>query len=78
MVPLKGLSFFAALDVDVDPLMVAGEVGELVDHVLRDLDLVAPRAERVAYLGAQRVDVVESDILHESSWLERDGVTQAI
>jgi hypothetical protein len=58
--------------------MVAGEVGELVDHVLRDLDLVAPRAERVADLGAQRVDVVKLDILHESSWLERDGVTKAI
>ena len=40
------------LDVDVDPLVVAGGVGELVDLVLGDLDVVAV-AEVLADLGLE-------------------------
>jgi hypothetical protein len=53
-----------ALHVDVDPLMVAGQVGELLDHVLRDLDGLAPAAELVADLRLETIDVVEADVLH--------------
>ena len=46
------------LDVDVDPLVVAGGVGELVDLLLGDLDLVAV-AEVLADLGLQPVDAFD-------------------
>ena len=52
------------LDVDVDPLVIARQLGEAVDHVLRDLDRVAPAAEGVADLGLEFRDVVEADVLH--------------
>ena len=65
MVLLERALALGALDVDVDPLVVAGQLGELVDHVLRHLDLGAPQAPNVvADLGAQRVDVVEANVLH--------------
>jgi hypothetical protein len=34
--PPNGLSRTGALDVHVDPLMVARQIGELVDHLLGD------------------------------------------
>src|SRR5689334_8387268 len=54
-----------ALDVDVDPLVIAGQVGETVDHVLGDFDRVAPVAEGVGDLRLQLRDVVETDFLHD-------------
>src|SRR5262249_24705887 len=46
------------LDVDVDPLVVAGGVGELVHLVLGDLDPVAV-AEVLADAGLEPVDAVD-------------------
>ena len=46
------------LDVDVDPLVVAGGVGELVHLLLGDLDVVAV-AEVLADLGLQPVDAFD-------------------
>ena len=43
---LEGALALGALDVDVDPLMIAREIGELVDHLLRDLEGLAPVPER--------------------------------
>ena len=51
----------AAFDVDVDPLVVAGQVGEGVDHFLGDLDLVAPIPVLVGGLSVDGVDVVKSE-----------------
>src|SRR5207247_4208257 len=56
-----------ALDVDVDPLVVPGHLGEAVDHVLRHLDRLAPGAEGVADLALEPLDVVEADIFHDGS-----------
>jgi hypothetical protein len=53
-----------ALHVHVDPLAIAGQLGELPDHLLRHLELRAPRAEIVADLLAQCLDVVESNFPH--------------
>ena len=47
-------------------------------QVLGDLDLVAPGAEVVADLGAQRVDVVEANVLHESSVMAVNVGTLAV
>ncbi len=51
------------LDVDVDPLVVAGGVGELVDLVLGDLDAVAV-AEVLADERAQFVGAVDRACSH--------------
>src|SRR4030095_6356421 len=56
-----------ALDVDVNPLVVAGELGELVDHLLRHRDLGSPWTELVADVLAQTFDVVEANLLHTTS-----------
>src|SRR3989442_8792833 len=53
-----------ALHVDVDPLVVAGELGKAVDHVLGDLDRLAPRAEGDADLTLEPLDVVEAELVH--------------
>src|SRR5437762_12084234 len=53
-----------ALHVEVDPLVVPGELGKAVDHVLGDLDRLAPRAEADADLALEPLDVVEADIFH--------------
>src|SRR4029079_5427767 len=50
------------LDVDVDPLLVTGELTELVDQLLGDLELGAPLAEVLADLGAERLEVVVLDL----------------
>ena len=54
-----------AFRVDVDPLVVAGGVGELVHLVLGDLDPVAV-AEMLAGPGPQAVDPVD-DGRHRST-----------
>src|SRR5882724_9555602 len=56
-----------ALHVEVDPLVVPGELGKAVDHVLGDLDRLAPRAEGDADLALEPLDVVEADIFHGGS-----------
>src|SRR5437762_11731774 len=53
-----------ALHVEVDPLVVPGELGKAVDHVLGDLDRLAPRAEGDADLALEPLDVVEADVFH--------------
>src|SRR5262249_833891 len=53
-----------ALDVDVDPLVVARQLGEAVDHALRHLEWIAPLAEGVADLGLEPRDVVEGNFFH--------------
>src|SRR5690606_3805461 len=45
-----------AFDVDVDPLAVAGDAGEVVDHLLGDLDPVG-RAELAAHDGLQVLEL---------------------
>jgi F-type H+-transporting ATPase subunit epsilon len=53
------------LDVDVDPLVVPGQVGEAVDHLLGDLEFGSPVAPGVlAAGGVDGVDVVEGDLVH--------------
>ncbi len=47
-----------SLDVDVDPLVVTGGIGELVHLLLGDLDVVAV-AEVLADLGLQTVDAFD-------------------
>src|SRR5262249_59728557 len=42
---LEGALAPRALDVRVDPLVVAGQLGEVVDDLLGDLELVAPGPE---------------------------------
>src|SRR5581483_519339 len=54
----------AAFDVDVNPLVVAGDVGELVDLLLGDLDRLAPRPVGLADFRAQFFDVIEAYGFH--------------
>src|SRR5687767_5649441 len=54
------------LDVDVDPLVVARELREAVDHVLRHLDRLAPRPELAGDLCLQGGDVIVADGLRHS------------
>jgi hypothetical protein len=56
-----------ALDVDVDPLVVARERGEAVDHVLRHEDGIAPGTELAGDLGGEGADVVVADDFHVAS-----------
>ena len=44
---------FGPSDIDMDPLMVAGHVGELVDLILRHFDRLALGAEFLADLRFQ-------------------------
>ena len=60
----EGTLLLAALDVDMNPLVVARQVGELVDHFLRDDQFVAPLPVLFGGLGVDGVDVVESDGSH--------------
>ena len=64
MGPPNGRFLLGPLDVDVDPLTVAGELGEAVDHVLGDLDLGSPVAELGRNRRGQRVNVIESIFSH--------------
>ena len=50
-----------ALDVHVDPLVITGQVGELVDHLLGDLDRWSPLPELAGRECVDPVDVVELD-----------------
>src|SRR5262249_5362696 len=52
------------LHIDVDPLVIAGQLGETVDHVLGHGDGLAPFPEGVADLRLQPLDVVEANIVH--------------
>src|SRR5207302_10931585 len=67
-----------ALDVDVDPLVVAAEFGELVDHLLRDL-APAARADELTLQRADLIDAVGDGLgnagaeLHRVPFLERRG-----
>ena len=49
----------SALDIDVDPLVVAGEVGEAIDHFLGDLYPVAD-SDFLAGEGAQFVQAINN------------------
>jgi hypothetical protein len=62
--PLERAFAFGAFDIDMDPLMVAGHVGELVDLVLGHVDRLAPGAEFLADLRAKFLDVVKADVFH--------------
>jgi hypothetical protein len=57
MVPPK------ALHVGVDPLAIAAELGEAVDHLLADLHVGTPGREGLADAGAEGLDVIEADLL---------------
>ncbi|CAB4926376.1 unannotated protein [freshwater metagenome] len=52
------------LDIDVDPLTIASELREVIDHLLRHLDRFAPLAELFAGKRINRIDVVEPDLGH--------------
>src|SRR5208283_2111231 len=56
--------FLAALDVDMNPLTVAGDLGELIDFLLRYLNRLAPRTEFLADFRGERRNVVKLDRLH--------------
>jgi len=47
----------APLNVDVDPLVIAREFGEPVDHFLRDFDLGSEVPPLAGYPGIDRIDV---------------------
>src|SRR5690242_9729083 len=53
----KGALASGSLDIDMNPLMVAGDIGELVDLVLRHLDRLAPATVLRANLRFQLFDV---------------------
>ena len=55
----KRAFLLAPLNVDVDPLVIAGEVSEPVDHLLRDLELGSEVSPRARYLGVDRIYVFE-------------------
>src|SRR5208283_712510 len=59
--------FLAPLDVDMNPLTVAGHLGKLIDFFLRHVDRLAPRTEFLADLRRQRRNIVELDRLHMCS-----------
>ena len=62
--PAERTFLFAALDVDMNPLMVAGDIGELIDFFLGDVNRLAPRAELLADFRAERGNIVKLDRLH--------------
>ena len=73
----EGALATAALDVDVDPLAVAGQLREGVDHLLRHLELAAEGAELLADPRLERGHVVELDLFH--GWfLFSSGVSVAV
>src|ERR1700687_3681360 len=62
--PTEGTFFFASLDVDMNPLMVAGHVGELIYFLLGDVNRLAPRTKLFADLRGERRHIVKFDYLH--------------
>src|SRR5580698_3756617 len=54
----------AALDVQMNPLMVAGDICELLNLVLGNLDRVAPRAKFITDFSAQLLQIIETYICH--------------
>src|ERR1700730_608736 len=62
--PLERTLALGTFDIDMDPLMVAGHVGELIDLVLRHFDRLAPGAEILADLRAKFLNVVKADAFH--------------
>ena len=52
------------LDIDVNPLTIASELREIVDHLLRHLDRFAPLAKLFAGKRINRFDVVEPHLGH--------------
>ena len=58
---LEGALAAAALDVDVQPGVVAGEFGELVDHLLRHRAALAPGAKLRRHQGVERFGVLIVD-----------------
>src|SRR5580700_12185931 len=67
--PAERTFFFATLDIDMNPLMVAGHVGELIDFFLRHLNRLAPRPELLADFFGERRYIVKLDRLHRHSSL---------
>src|ERR1700722_4007351 len=67
--PAERTFFFAPLDINMNPLMVAGHVGELIDFFLRHVNRLAPRAELLADLFGERRYIVKFDRLHRRSSL---------
>src|SRR5438067_351678 len=62
---LEGTLALGALDVDVNPLVIARQLGKLIDHRLRHLERRAEGTECLADLAAQPVDIVEANLFHE-------------
>src|SRR5260370_13167045 len=65
--PTKWTLFFGSLDVDMNPLMVAGHVGELIYFFLADVNRFAPRTEFFADLRRERRHIVKLYRLHRIS-----------
>ena len=63
----EGAFLLASLDVDVNPLVIARDLGEPIHHVLIHFDGLAPVAIFVADVLLQRFDVVESNFFHGDS-----------
>ena len=63
----EGALGLAPLDVHMDPLVIAGDVGECVDHVLADFELGSELAELFGGESVDGVDVVERDGGHDGS-----------
>jgi hypothetical protein len=64
--PAKRTFLFASFDVDMNPLMVAGHVGELIDFFLGDMNRFAPRTKLFADLRGECRHVVKFYCLHRS------------
>jgi hypothetical protein len=62
----EGALLLGALDVDVDPLVVAGEIRVGVDVLLRDL-LPVGRADGLALQGLEPLDALDLNGCHHQS-----------
>src|SRR5271156_4636563 len=62
--PLERALALRSLDINVNPLMVAGDIGKLVDLLLSNLDFLAPAAVLRADFRSQFLNVVKFDAFH--------------
>ena len=54
------------LHIDVDPLAISGQLGEGIDHFLRDECLSPPWPPLFGDGRAQSLDVVEANLVHKT------------
>ena len=60
-----------ALDIDMDPLMIAGHLGEAIYAVLVDAQPLG-RTEQRSFLSKQIGRMIEDGRHHQARWLETE------